>query len=204
MRKPPISLRRQEKYSSKGKLYVFIDHIFLLCIFFRIIVIDTVFDDTFPRRFRPGTAPDLTYKYIIPMFIFPLFVLLFCTGLQRTSIFKEKVTDWKNTRVWSLMTTALPIAVAFLFSLLFQDHIEPLIVKFPEEYQHGIISSYYLSYIYALLYSIIRALFAFDYYQSFYFNTNRDLVLPSALGYYLLLSIVISFFLPKEWLYMFF
>lgn len=203
MDKQSNSLGREEKYYSKGKWYVLFDHLFLFYIYFRIILINSAFYDTIHAARPSYITNQLRYFYVIPIPIFLIFVLYFCVWLQRTSSFKEKITDWKTTRVRSFMTSTLPIAIAFLFSLLFLDSLEPLIVEFPEQYQDWVIPSYYLSYIYALMYSVVRGLFAFDYYQSFYFKLNRDFLLLVAFAYCITIPILTAF-LPREWLYIFF
>lgn len=202
MDKQSISLGREEKYYSKGKWYVLFDHLFLLYIYFRIILLDSAFYNTIQGARPIDITIQLRYFYVIPIPIFLIFVLYFCVWLQRTSSFKEKITDWRTTRVRSFMTSTLPIAIAFLFSLLFFDSLKPLVVEFPEQYQDSVIPSYYLSYIYALMYSVVRGLFAFDYYQSF-FKLNRNFTLLVASAYFIIITILTAF-LPREWLYIFF
>ena len=203
MDKQSISLGREEKYYSKGKWYVLFDHLLLFYIYFRIILIHSAFYNTIQGARPIDKRIKLEYFYVIPIPLFLLLVLYFIVCLQRTSSFKEKITDWRTTRVRSFMTSTLPIAIAFLFSLLFFDSLKPLIVDFPEQYQDSVIPAYYMSYIYALMYSVVRVLCAFDYYKSFYFKLNRDFMLRLTTAYIIIFTILTIFF-PRDWLYIFF
>lgn len=200
MNKQSISLKKREKYYSRGKWYVLFDHLFVIFIFFRMNLINSSFyNSIFASRPRLISIK-LKYLFVFPVPTFLIFVILFCIFLQRYPPIKEKIMDWKTTRVWSLIASALPIAIAFLFSLLFINKLEELIVEFPEQYQDGVIPAYYLSYIYAFMYFAVRALFAFDYYQSFYYKYNRDLLYPLAIAY-IFITLILTAFFPREWYY---
>ena len=204
MNQHSISFRTQEKYYARGKLYLILDYLFIFYIFFRTGVIEHAFLDIIPQTgIRFKFKRELSYGHVIPMFTFLTYIILFRILVQNASSLKEKLSDWKTTRVWSFLTTTLLIALAYLFSFFFADSIEALIYRFPEEYHYSILPAYYLSYIYTLLYSILRVLLAFDYYQSFYFAVNRVTLLLIAVAYYFLLNILFIFF-PDHWFYMFF
>lgn len=197
------SAKSDEKKYALGKFYVIFDYLFIFFILFRISVINDVFYMEVNDHYRHRDG-DFYFMYLINMFTFPYFVIFFCMIIQNLKKVKEKFSDWKTTRFWSLVTFSFPVAIALIVSYFFYDSIEVLLVKFPEEYRHNIIPSYYLTYIYTLMYSIVRAILVFDYYKSYYLKSKRDYLYVISLFYYLFLSIVINFILPKEWLYMFF
>lgn len=205
MDKHAVSFQTQEKYYARGKLYFILDYLFIFYIFFRTGIIEHAFIDVTPKtglRFNR----ELSYGHVIPMFSFlPLIILcrIMVQNASSTSVLKEKLSDWKTTHVWSFLTTTLLIAIAYLFSFFFADSIEALIYRFPEEYHYSILPAYYLSYIYTLLYSILRIFLSFDYYQSFYFAVNRVTLFLIAMAYYFLLNILFIFF-PDHWFYLFF
>lgn len=199
MNKQSISFRREEKYYSKGKWLVLFDHIFLLFIYFRILLISRAFYTSMDAVRATHKTIQLRFFYIIPTDIFLIIVLIIWITLKNRISF----SDWKTTRKKSFMTSILPIGIAFLFSLFFLDTLEGVTAEFPEQFQDSVIPTYYLSYVYALLYSAIRVIFAFDYYQSFYLKRNRDYLLIGAY-FYVISILILSLFFPKEWIYMFF
>lgn len=163
------------KNELKGNIYARLDYIFVCDIFFRIAIIEmTFFQYTPSLGFARYCYPaELLYGYVIPIFTFPMWVLLLIILRENLPSIQRKVSNRKTTYLYSALNSVLPLVLAFIFSLLFIDSIHELIPRLPEKQHLSVIPSCYLTYILMLIYSSIRVFFAFHYYKFCYYTNKK-------------------------------